>query len=146
MEPVKQSILTAPGGDCFRACVASIFELPLEAVPHFLEGSGLEDNWTDAQWLRLVEFAQARGFHPWWIDTEKDPTGDAREQLAELERSDGYYVATLRPALGARTAHCVVMHRGQVVHNPEGRQQLPSAAEPFLYICFLGLADSRRVL
>jgi hypothetical protein len=146
MKRVNQSILTVPGGDCFRACVASIFELPLELVPHFLAGAGIEDNWTDAQWLGLVQFAQARGYHPWWIDTEKDPTGDARERLAELERSAGYYVATLRPCHGSRVAHCVVMQHGRVVHNPAGPQPFPSAAEPFLYICFLGLADSRRVL
>lgn len=35
MKPVHQNIFGSPNGNCFQACVASIFELPLEDVPHF---------------------------------------------------------------------------------------------------------------
>ena len=34
MKPVTQTIFTAPGGDCMAACVASILDLPLDAVPN----------------------------------------------------------------------------------------------------------------
>jgi hypothetical protein len=38
MIPVKQTVFTVPGGDCFAACVASILEVPLEEVPNFCAG------------------------------------------------------------------------------------------------------------
>lgn len=48
MKPVKQSTRHDPNagawGDCHRAALASIFELELEAVPHFAENySGVEE-------------------------------------------------------------------------------------------------------
>lgn len=48
MTPVKQSITHAPRagrwGDCHRAAVASVLDLPLAAVPHFSEGGpGVEE-------------------------------------------------------------------------------------------------------
>lgn len=54
MRPVDQSIyIDDPRGipgDCLRASVASIWDLPLEAVPHF----ALFDDWFDAlrAWLK----------------------------------------------------------------------------------------------
>ncbi len=35
MTQVRQTIMRAPLGNCFQACVASVFELPLEQVPDF---------------------------------------------------------------------------------------------------------------
>ena len=49
MKPVKQTKLGPPDGNCFAACVASIFEVPLDDVPNFIE----TDNWQNAldEWL-----------------------------------------------------------------------------------------------
>lgn len=53
MKPVTQTILPSdtgsPIGDCFRACIATIFELPIEQVPHFCE----HENWYEHldEWL-----------------------------------------------------------------------------------------------
>jgi len=63
MRPVDQTILAGDSGphkgDCFRACVASILELPIEAVPHFMEMSGdwFEhfDDWLRKQGLFAME-------------------------------------------------------------------------------------------
>jgi hypothetical protein len=67
-----------PMGDCLRACVASIFELPIDQVPHFAEA----ESWFSAMcdWLRpmgLVVEIQSYGgesrdlpkrYHSgWWI-------------------------------------------------------------------------------
>lgn len=51
MSPVMQTILPGEGavGDCFRACVASIMELPIESVPHFCEKANWQE-WLD-EWL-----------------------------------------------------------------------------------------------
>ena len=37
MKPVNQKILLPELGDCFRACVASIFEFAIEDMPNFWE-------------------------------------------------------------------------------------------------------------
>jgi len=37
MIPVEQIVFNNQEGDCFRACIASIFELPIDAVPNFWE-------------------------------------------------------------------------------------------------------------
>lgn len=39
MKPVKQTIFDDTHGDCFRACVASIFEFPIEEMPNFWENT-----------------------------------------------------------------------------------------------------------
>jgi hypothetical protein len=54
MKPTMQTILpsdTEPlRGDCFRACVASIFELPIEDVPHFCEHPNWGEHLDDWLW------------------------------------------------------------------------------------------------
>mgnify|MGYP006450460919 CR=1 FL=1 len=41
MMPVYQTVLEPPHGNCLQACIASLFELPLEDVPNFMAyGSG----------------------------------------------------------------------------------------------------------
>lgn len=49
MKPVDQTTFGAPKGNCFAACVATIFGLPIDAVPHFME----EPDWWSAfrSWL-----------------------------------------------------------------------------------------------
>lgn len=37
MKPVQQTVFKKTLGDCFRACVASIFEFPIEEMPNFWE-------------------------------------------------------------------------------------------------------------
>ncbi|MEV6833492.1 hypothetical protein AB0N17_03005 [Streptomyces sp. NPDC051133] len=60
MKPVTQSILhgdpSGRPGDCLRAAVASLLELPLLAVPHFVE----YEDWEE----RLAEFCRAHRYQP----------------------------------------------------------------------------------
>lgn len=39
MRPVTQTV-DYPSGDCFRACLCSLLELPIEAIPNFQENEG----------------------------------------------------------------------------------------------------------
>uniref|UniRef100_A0A6H1ZVF7 Uncharacterized protein n=1 Tax=viral metagenome TaxID=1070528 RepID=A0A6H1ZVF7_9ZZZZ len=46
MKPVYQTIFGDALGDCFRACVASIFEFPIEDMPNFWEHTqDVEEFW-----------------------------------------------------------------------------------------------------
>lgn len=51
MIPIDQREVDAEVGDCFKCCVASILELPYEAVPHFVKA----DRWYGVPW-----------FHAFW--------------------------------------------------------------------------------
>lgn len=62
MVPVMQTIIpTADNpdlkGDCFRACVASIMEMPIDQVPHFCEHRNWEERLDD--WLYKFGLAHA---------------------------------------------------------------------------------------
>lgn len=77
MKPVDQEFMHGNGrhGDCFRACVASILELPLSEVPHFNQlaadaGDVMEWSTLFAQWCgeRGVDFysTEADAKPPGW--------------------------------------------------------------------------------
>lgn len=62
MRPVQQTKFGSPDGNCFSACVATIFELPLHHVPEF-KGDKWRDNFTDwlfSNYSLLPEFIQTR--------------------------------------------------------------------------------------
>lgn len=56
MKPVMQTNTNVPGGDCFRACVASILEIPLLDVPHYHE-TGTDERW----WEKFQAWLSSRG-------------------------------------------------------------------------------------
>lgn len=64
MKPVDQEFIHLPGigqhGDCQRAVIASLLELPIADVPHFgqLHAEGKGDFWG-----LLLEFLASRGFN-----------------------------------------------------------------------------------
>lgn len=134
MTPVHQTIFRVPGGNCFQACVASIFDLQLEEVPYFLDGAAGDSRWTQEQWDSVRSFARLHGRAALWVDNETEP--DAALRLAS---SDLYYIAT-GPGPHPDFGHCVVMHKGQNIHDP-----MPSgsflSAEPWLYIFFPGVSS-----
>ncbi len=66
MTPQHQEIVGQPGrGDCVRACVATLLNLPIASVPNFIEGRGAH------QWYRyLVEWLKERGIAPVVVSRE----------------------------------------------------------------------------
>ena len=97
MKPVMQSILLDDKGpikgDCFRACVASIMELPIDALPNFCS---LPPDWWErfGQWLRERGWACvevqlpatfAVPFDTWVIFSGKGPRGVMHSVVGELK-------------------------------------------------------------
>ncbi len=96
MKRVFQTKFGRPNGNCFEACLASILELPLEAVPRYIG-----DDWLERinQWLHWHYSLQLLIAQP---DVEVTP--------------DTYIIANGQNHQGAR--HSVV-HRGSaLVHDP----------------------------
>jgi hypothetical protein len=98
-------------GDCARACVASIFELPSEEVPHFCRdglqppGPGGELPWV----VRLKEWLRARGM-AMFVLIANNPS-EAPHHVMNF-----HYMVCARTALGAD--HWVVYFAGRPVHDP----------------------------
>ena len=58
MKPVQQTLFGAPHGNCFAACLASIFETTIEEVPRFRsEDPAGDDRW----WPDIIRWCRARG-------------------------------------------------------------------------------------
>lgn len=61
MKPVKQTIIDKDNGNCLQAAVASILELELYEVPHFID-QGLD--W----WFAYRDFLAQYNLFPVWTD------------------------------------------------------------------------------
>jgi len=103
MKPVDQTIFGdgsngAVPGNCFAACVASLFELPVEEVPHFVAIGGNEF------WNVMLEWMRPRGFY-----------------AISVPYSPHFYtpVITIVSGRGPRGFdHSVLWQNGQMIHDP----------------------------
>lgn len=108
MTPVDQSILHDPEngqyGDCMRACVASLLDLPIERVPHFFDG-GVNSVVFDK---RVSDFLAERGL----VELSMPAAAASRSHYIR-EFHHLMYGYTERG-----TYHAVVARCGLVVHDP----------------------------
>lgn len=106
MKPVFQTILCPPRGNCFAACIASIFEVSLADVPRF-EGENWCDNWRT--WLRRSNIDML--------------VFDVREENDEFTQEWNDYWTRQLVIAGVQSPrfdclHAVVMRQGRIVHDP----------------------------
>ncbi len=99
MKPIYQTIFGGKEGNCMQAAIASILEIPLENVPHFMLYA--EDEW----WNRFEEWAGQFGLQPIGID----PGGDWKPR--------GWHLIIGGSPRG-EFDHCVVGYAGKPVHDP----------------------------
>lgn len=104
--------------NCIQACIASILDLPLDAVPHVFA----KPDWFDM----LSCWAKARGYTFVVLEAPK------RSEVAALKNSGGYYIGVV--PISSEQSHAVVMRRGKIVFDPEGGQQIHR--KPFRYFVF----------
>ena len=110
MTPVDQEFLHDPEngihGDCMRACVASILNLPISEVPHFGEGDALHN--AEIYWNNLANYLATKGlFHlelnSFDLEISKCPT-------------DIYHLIYGKTIRG--TEHATVGRNGELIHVP----------------------------
>jgi len=107
MKPVDQMYLHDPdngvSGDCFRACVASVLELPIEEVPHFVS----TDDWIACtqQWLK------EKGLQ--FIEVQYNSMMFDHFKLYGL-----YHMMTGPSPRFPGSLHCCVALDGKIVHDP----------------------------
>jgi len=124
MIPVYQLINSLSKGDCFRACVASILELPIEEVPNFMEDG--EDKFND----HIVDWIKDRTFTIRYVEINNDDDQKEFEQTTK----DHYVIAIGQNAF---CYHAVVWRNGKIVHdpNPNGRY-FPFLEKPTAFVYF----------
>ena len=118
MKPVYQAI-DRPGfhatgnGDCLRACVASLLELPLEDVPHFMETPESAREWPQA----LTAWLHGRGRV---LETLALP-GDLEAALAYMAAHHPREHYILAGRAGPDFGHVIIGLGGRIVHDPSPR-------------------------
>lgn len=100
MIPVKQTITSSASGDCWRACMASILELPIEILPN---------DHSDAWFLNWKQYLKQFGLGiSYYGNPKKDPMW-----------ADHHWIASVKSLNYKNTYHAIVMHEGGVVaHDP----------------------------
>lgn len=135
MKPIDQIIMEKGNGDCMRAAVASILELPLVAVPHFML------NGNAAMYMSVFKaFMYAHG---WKWKGNGCHNGILRWKPYHV---DGHYIASVDSANFKDTYHAVVIDtEGNVVHDPSPKKQWQgkSLFESENYHCFHLFAKRR---
>lgn len=112
MKPVDQEFIHAPEqgliGDCQRAVIASLLELPITEVPHFLKESGGDST---NYWERLQAFCRSRGFAYLVIPARSGGGffGDDGDVFHEISGPS---------PRGNGITHAVVGCNGQIVFDP----------------------------
>lgn len=111
MTPVKQEFLHDPAngsfGDCQRAVIASLMDLPISEVPHFYEISkGDSDDFFTA----IQDFLNPRGYA---YLTVSRGGGILFGEVGAV-----YHEILGQSPRDPRVLHCVVGMNGHIVHDP----------------------------
>ncbi len=116
MTPQYQSVRTRGGqnGDCFRACIASLLDLPLRGVPHFFEHEGENDEVSEATMIALQVWFASRGLYHIQVGYVT--------VLSTLLAGAGVGLPGLHYTVTGRTRdgriHTVIAHGTKIVHDP----------------------------
>lgn len=108
MSPQDQEYLYSKEvpGDCARAVIASLLELPISTVPHFL----LESDRTALGFYSLIEeFLLSQGYEMAWNAT---PLYHLKEGV------DVYHYISGPSPRGEGLHHAVVGLNGNIIHDP----------------------------
>ena len=98
-------------GDCARACVASILELPPEKVPHwFANEDGFEANKEMREWLSL------KGYMLSYFALQSGMTLEAVLNYVDEWYGDIEFILLAETRSGGD--HAVVCQSGKIIHDP----------------------------
>lgn len=103
-------------GDCYRACLASVLEVPTKEVPNFAD---LYDKW-DTMFAAVRAWLAERGFA---IFRTYCSAGWKLDKLLEAFSADNPDVPIIlmgQSGTNASNSHAVVVLNGKVQHDPSG--------------------------
>lgn len=117
MTPQKQ--LTP--SDCFRACLASILDLPIASVPDFFMGGALS---SEDAYASVEDWLNHEG---WTLLISCFPPNFTLSEMLDYDGAGKNHYILGGGANGK--GHCVIVKSGQVIFNP-GSQGLPGLTGP----------------
>lgn len=130
MTPIYQTI-GGIGGNCFQACLASVFDLPLDACPHLFQNTPPDGIWTQGQWDAVVEFSELHGRDAVWLDPDIESD---RGCIREIMKGDTTPCIATGKSPSGDFGHNVVMLNGTMVHDPALGMGL--AGDAWIYFVF----------
>lgn len=98
-------------GDCVRACIATMLDLPSADVPHFAHDNAPGD----VVYQRIRDWMAPRGYMPFWVNFPDEPLDSVLSYIGTLN-PDVTYMLYGSSGTGD---HVVVCYGGCVVHNPQ---------------------------
>lgn len=112
MTPVDQQCAHRPDqglqGDCQRAVIASLLDLPLEAVPHFAQEAAGDSS---RYWERLQQFCRAHGYV--YLTVPARFGGGIYG-----DEGDVHHIISGPSPRDSAVSHAVVGRNGEVVFDP----------------------------
>lgn len=117
MNKIYQTIVDKEMGNCMQATVASLFELELDEVPHFLldENEGV---------FGMLKFFMKRGFDPCYINRGNYDT-DFMKKIARFDGGvNGCFYGVVPSQTYDEVTHAVVIDSDlNVVHDPNPNEK-----------------------
>ena len=103
---VDQTVVDKDKGDCVRAAIASMFELEIEQVPHFVLFQG--DMW----WTMFCSYVWGLGYELEGYYTPKE------RQFEPADLINGCILASVTSGYSGRTHAVLIDSKGVVIHDP----------------------------
>ncbi len=117
MRRVDQTTFGSPGGNCFSACVASMFELSIDDVPYFMGDESDGDEWCH----RFEKWLCPRGLYPVLLGIDPDPPKDDHKNAW---RPQGLYILSGKSPRDTGEnkddplLHSVLARGHRLIHDP----------------------------
>ena len=112
MTPVDQVIIDKGRGDCERACIASLLDLPLNAVPNFIEIPEWHRHLVRYHFMNSCGWVHVGTINADLFDPSKYPS------------MNGYYYASVPSKNFKDTFHAVILsEEGIIAHDPSPHKQ-----------------------
>lgn len=103
-------------GNCWQTCIASVLDLPLETVPHFVD---IDEQGGEDWWFHTIRWLRERGLELYVSEDHLD-TGE-------------YYLVTGKSPRGD-FHHVVVYKDGKLAHDPHPSDKGVLTEEHFAFI------------
>lgn len=117
MKEVYQTIVDKGNGNCMQAVVASLFEVPLEQIPHFLE---IEGGWITT----MLDIYKEHGYRWGNFDVQDMPMGEVKKALKHDGGIGGFFYGVVDSlTYPGEATHAVVVDKHlNIIHDPNPNQ------------------------
>jgi hypothetical protein len=119
--PVDQVRVGVPAGQCTEAALASVLEIPLDAVPDLWGGQGADEPRPVRRWVQFLGLVLAHGLQYVQYNTDPTPTAEVDLDALGLPREARFCARGFHLLAGENPdglGHMCVGHNGKLVHDP----------------------------